>query len=142
MFKLPFRTPYKQTVTQEYGNKSNNTWYIANGITAPFHNGWDITCGNPKETFGTPCVSPFNGFVAKVTFDTPDSTKGNGVTIQSDPIDGIIYKIVFWHTSEVKLKAADRVKEGDILCYIGNSGAVFPEPTLSCPFCGSHCHLM
>jgi len=142
--KSPFRTAYMVCVTQDYGNTSNNAWYQANGVTAPFHNGIDIvTSFDSQKTYGTECVCPFEkATVVKVIFDTPTSTKGNGVTIQSEPKDGVIYQVVFWHTGEVPVKIGQVLKEGDVVCYIGNSGLCNPKPTAERPWDGAHCHLM
>jgi len=143
MYKLPFRTPYTPKVNQEFGNTSLNAWYFAHGITAPFHNGCDFTFGTPIQTYGTECVCPQGNWeVVKITWDGPNSTKGNGVTLQSDNLSGTMYQIVFWHTSEIKVKLNDKLKEGDVVCYVGNTGLVNPPPTADAPHNGSHCHLM
>ena len=144
MFIAPFRSPHKISVTQEYGNKTNNSWYLQNGIDIPFHNGIDVVFDNdtPKSTFGTECVCPFDSAVVKVTWNDTHSTKGNGVTIQSQPIDGFIYQVVFWHTCELAVKEGDVLKKGDVVCYIGNSGLCKPERGILSPFNGAHCHLM
>jgi murein DD-endopeptidase MepM/ murein hydrolase activator NlpD len=139
----PFRSNKKLTVTQEYGNTTNNNWYRTNGIDIPFHNGVDIVFGTPKETFGTECVCPKGNWkVVKLTWESPNSTKGNGVTIQSEENNGVIYQVVYWHTSEIIIKLGQNLKEGDVICYIGNSGLCNPKPTSDKPFNGSHCHLM
>jgi hypothetical protein len=141
--KAPFKSPYQLRVTQEYGNTSNNTWYLANGITAPFHNGIDICFGTPIQTYGTPCICPFDkAKVVKLTFDTPLSAKGNGITIESYPVDGVVYQVVFWHTGEINVIIGQELKLGDVVCYIGNSGLVNPQPDINNPYNGSHCHLM
>lgn len=144
--KLPIKSPIKPTMTQGYANTSFNEWYHEHGINNSHHNGCDFTCGSPVKTYGTPLVAPFNGKVTVVTFSEPMSTKGNGVRIKSEPldIDGVqtILEVVLWHTGEVRLKVGDKIKEGDVICYIGNSGTVFPEPTPNRPFDGSHLHLM
>ena len=144
MLTAPFRSPYKLMVTQEYKNTSNNSWYLANGISSPFHNGIDIVFNNdtPRSTFGTECICPFDAGVVKVTWNDTHSTKGNGVTIQSEPKDGVIYQINFWHTCELKVKEGDKLKKGDVVCYIGNSGLCYPERGILRPFDGAHCHLM
>jgi murein DD-endopeptidase MepM/ murein hydrolase activator NlpD len=144
--KAPFRSPYKLCVTQEYGNTSFNAWYKDNGINCPFHSGIDIVFDGgvlqSLHTYGTECVCPFNeAKVVKVTWDTPTSTKGNGVTIeyQIDPLTS--YQVIFWHTGEIKVKVGDKIKLGDVICYIGNSGLVSPKPTEGDPWAGAHCHL-
>lgn len=143
MINAPFRSPHKiHSTFNEYGNTSFNSWYHANGINIPFHNGIDINFGTPRDTFGTECICPFDSAVVKVTWNDTHSTKGNGVTIQSEPIDGVIYQIVFWHTCELNVKEGDKLKKGDVVCYIGNSGLCSPARSILRPFDGSHCHLM
>lgn len=143
MLLPPFRTSNKLSVTQEYGNKSLNSWYVANGVSAPFHNGTDVVFGDNLQTYGTECINPFDkATVVKVTWDSPTSTKGNGVTIQSEDINGSIYQVVFWHTGEIAVKIGQQLKKGDVICYVGNSGLCNPKPTEKEPWGGSHCHLM
>jgi murein DD-endopeptidase MepM/ murein hydrolase activator NlpD len=142
-YKLPILCKNKPTITQLYGNTSNNKWYAEHGITADFNQGVDFVTGDPKTTYGTPLVCPFpTANVVKVTFDTPLSTKGNGVTIEYKLDKKTRYQVVLWHTGEVKIKIFDKIKEGNVICYIGNSGLCSPTPTTDNPFAGSHLHLM
>lgn len=143
MINSPFRSPYTLKVEQEFGNTSNNAWYKAHGIFSVGHNGIDITFGNPKQTYGTECICPFDSAtVVKVTFTSPTSTSGNGITIESSPINGVVYQVVFWHTGEIAVKIGQKLKLGDVICYIGNSGLCDPEPSKDAPWNGAHCHLM
>jgi len=142
MLKLPIKCPQVPYLTQAYGNKSSVPWYIANGLNLTEHNGADFITGDSVATYGTPLVCPFEtAKVVKVTFDTPMSTKGNGVTIEGRVGDDKI-QVVLWHTGEVALRRGDKIKEGDIICYIGNSGLCRPAPTAEYPYNGSHLHLM
>ena len=141
--KSPFRSPTAPQVTQEWGNTSNNAWYKANGIDIPFHNGIDVVSGDAKQTYGTECICPFEtAKVVKVTWDSPTSTKGNGVTIESNDINGVKYQVVFWHTGEIVVKLGQDLKLGDVICYVGNSGLCNPSPDALHPWNGAHCHLM
>lgn len=151
MFKLPIRSLTKPIITQLWGNTSYNEWYKANGIGSPYHNGLDLAIGTPRQTYGTPVVCPFKeAEVYNVIFTNPISTKGNGVYIQA--IEGqIMYRMIAWHTGEIEVKIGDKIKEGDILCYIGNSGlsgTVLPNGTVENadlskdPWAGAHLHLM
>ena len=151
MLLPPFRTSNKLIVSQEYGNTSYNSWYLANGVTAPFHNGIDVVFGDNLQTYGTECVCPFdNAKVVKVTWESPTATKGNGVTIESSDIDGKVYQLVFWHTGEIAVKIGQQLKKGDVVCYVGNSGlcgsskngVVVIADREKEPWAGSHCHLM
>ena len=142
MLKLPIKSPQVPFLTQAYGDKSRVAWYIANGINITEHNGADFITGDSVATYGTPLVCPFKtAKVVKISFDTPMATKGNGVTIEGRVGDDKI-QVVLWHTGEVSLHLGDKIKEGDIICYIGNSGLCSPAPTAEYPYNGSHLHLM
>jgi hypothetical protein len=148
-YKFPIQCPHNHSLLlqQSYGEAKNIEWYKKNGIDIPFHNGVDITITpDPSKlvTYGAACVAPFNCRKVKTTWDSPLSTKGNGITLQSDPFiengKEIILQIVFWHLSGI---VDDQYfKEGEIVGYIGNSGAVSPAPTPECPYCGAHLHFM
>lgn len=139
---LPIKSQNKPIITQGYGDTRLVEWYKANGVNIPMHNGVDFVVGTDRITFGTPLVCPFEtAKVVKVTFDTPTSTKGNGVTIEG-VWEGKTLQVVFWHTSEVSAKTGDNLKFGDTICYIGNSGLCNPPRTEDNPFAGSHLHLM
>lgn len=149
LIKAPFISDNILKVTQEYGNVYSPTQALAYGM--PFHNGTDvmfssstnIALDDARATYGTPCICPFdNATVVKVTWDTPTSLKGNGVTIECDNQDGTMDQIVFWHTGEIAVKIGQKLKLGDIVCYIGNSGNVSPAPTKDNPWAGAHCHVM
>jgi len=142
-WKLPIKTYRKPTITQVFGETKNNEWYKSVGIDIPSHNGVDFGIGTPVQTYGTPLVCPFPvASVVKVTFTTPMETKGNGVTIQYKDEKKIRWQLVLWHTGEVAIKMFDTLKEGDEICFIGNSGICRPAPTPERPYDGSHLHLM
>lgn len=147
-FPLKTHSGLEVRLHQTYGNKSNSAWYKANGINAPFHSGIDISLsGTEQQSYGSELICPFeSATVVKTTFDTPLSTKGNGVTIQSGQfVDNGITKmlqVVFWHASELNVTLGQRLSYGDTVCFMGNSGLVRPAPTISAPYSGTHCHLM
>jgi len=154
-FNFPIRLPEgcKPYITQGFANTGNNEWYKANGITAPFHNGTDIVLvkdgyGDNQVTYGAECITPSDGWhIVKKTYESPLSTKGNGVTIESEAYtddDGELYVVqaVFWHLSSVEDNLVGRLPEKTTFGYLGNSGLVRPAPSPYCPFCGSHLHLM
>ena len=142
MYKLPLKSPIKPTITQLYGNTSLNAWYSANGIKNAFHNGVDICCGNNVQSYGTPMVCPFpeGGYVDEIVYESPMTTKGNGVYIKSNLVNNTQYKLILWHTGEIVVKKGQQLKEGDIICYMGNSGLVNPPPTTDNPYAGTHLH--
>lgn len=147
---LPVFVPYgsKLTITQGYGATGDLAWYKEKGIAFPFHNGVDLIVepnNDGMTTYGTACFCPFpKGWTVKKTFDSPMSTKGNGITLESDSFveDGVQKKLqlIYWHFSKLVDETSHVHK--DIVGYIGNSGAVKPEPTPLCPFNGSHLHFM
>jgi len=148
MLTFPIRchSGLRPTITQHYGEVGNLEWYRSKGIEIPRHNGTDIIIGDPKQTYGSALIVPGDGWrMVKETFDEPLSTKGNGVTIQSPSFieDGMekVLQAVYWHCSEV-VQAHGELSAGTVVGYVGNSGAVRPEPSPACPYCGSHLHLM
>jgi murein DD-endopeptidase MepM/ murein hydrolase activator NlpD len=141
-YKLPILSLEKPILTLPYGDKSMVQWYLANGLNLTEHNGVDYITGQAVETYGTPLVCPFpEAKVVKINFDTPMATKGNGVTIEAK-IGSKRYQIVYWHTGEVAVKLNQIVNEGDVICYIGNSGLCRPAPSPQRPYDGAHLHLM
>jgi len=153
--KFPFKVPngYKLKVTQPFGSISKLQFYKDRGIDIPFHNGVDIVLVDsqgrevPKVTYGSALITPSVGWqIVKTTFDNPMSTKGNGVTIQSSEIIDTLgrvtrWQLVFWHCSEV-VYTKGILGAFETVGYVGNSGAVSPAPSIACPYCGSHLHLM
>ena len=151
---LPIKVPtgYQVYMTQPYANESYNEWYRSRGITAPFHNGVDLVLMKDSQvsnekTYGCPVITPSNGWkIVKTTYESPLSSKGNGLTIESQPMvqengDVFIYQSVLWHLSKTN-EFDGIIPEHSEIGYIGNSGTVRPEPSSYCPYCGSHLHLM
>ena len=133
-------------ITQEFGNHSNDTWYASNGIYLQDtgHNGTDIVIGGGKkqttDTCGTRLVCPVPvALKNKVWFTEPMSTQGNGVKVQWNDERGVV-KMTVWHCSETNEQW--EYKEGDTLGFMGNSGLVYPKPSVWNAHAGSHLHLM
>ena len=142
-YKVPLRTNQDVIITQDYASTENAKFYLANGLKSGKHNGMDIICGDSKTTYGTPCVCPYpEATVVKVTWDSPLSTKGNGVTIEFRESPDKILQTVFWHTGEIAVTVGQKLKEGDIICYIGNSGLSTGKSNINDPFSGAHLHFM
>jgi hypothetical protein len=137
--KLPIKSPIKPMITQRYGEMGNLQFYRDHGIKIPFHNGVDLVCGDNRQTYGTELVCPFpqGGYVFDVIFDSPMSTKGNGIYLMSSDK---AFKIILWHVGSVNVKKGDKLKEGDVVGWIGNSGLCCPAPTPLVPYAGSHLH--
>jgi murein DD-endopeptidase MepM/ murein hydrolase activator NlpD len=81
-----------------------------NGKTQ-FHEGMDIA-----SQIGTPVVAPADGMVIKAGFETG---YGNVVEISH----GYGLKTVFGHNSRLNVKPGQHVKRGDIISYVGDTGA-------------------
>lgn len=150
MTKLPFpiRIPQgaKLFVTQQFADKSNAAWYKANGVNLDAHNGVDvIVIGNNGErpdraTYGAALVCPVNNAERlSITFDSPMSTKGNGIKLVFWH-EGQSFLINYWHCSEVVSKPT--YKLGEEVGFIGNSGLVAPAPAINGVFNGAHLHFM
>lgn len=89
--------------------------------------------------YGIGIVAAHKGRVVRVVADEPMSTKGNGVYVQTREGD-LRYKSVYWHLSEVLVRAGDLVKQGQLIGRMGNSGTVRPKPTERQPYLGTHLH--
>ncbi len=98
--------PVRGWVTSPFGNRTSPF----SGILK-FHEGMDIA----SQT-GTPVVSPADGVVIKAGFGTG---YGNMVEISH----GYGIRTIFAHNSRLNVKAGQRVKRGDIISYVGDSGS-------------------
>lgn len=139
MNKYPIRIPkgWRLTITQGYH---------AN------HEANDVTSGDGPSTYGLPVVwsFPFPGKPYRMMVNSPLAAKATRASAQIDGIDpntGITYSCIYIHLSSAPYVVEDGVsnsivfKQGDIVGYIGNSGAVIPKPTPTNPFGGAHLHL-
>lgn len=142
-YPLPLAIPQNRKVimSQPFGDTSMVEWYKSKGINLTAHNGIDLVLdADPGLNYGTKIVCPVpEARLDKIWWDNPMSTKGNGVQIVWRE-EGKKYQMRAWHCSEVT-EQTNFVQE-DVIAYMGNSGAVWPEPTPACPHCGSHVHLM
>lgn len=98
--------PVRGWVTSPFGNRTSPF----SGILK-FHEGLDIAAQT-----GTPVMAPADGVVVKAGFSTG---YGNMVEISH----GYGIKTVFAHNSRLNVKAGQRVKRGDIISYVGDSGS-------------------
>jgi len=149
-YPLPLSMPAGRhpIITQPYGDKTSVEWYRANGLNLTEHNGTDIVISFPGATaeqsriatYGARIVCPVpSAFLEKTWWDSPMSTKGNGIQIAwKEGVDR--FQMLSWHCSEVNPQ--NTYKEGDTLGFMGNSGLVRPAPTNACVHCGAHIHLM
>lgn len=130
--------------TLPYGDKTFLPQYKLLGWNLAFHNGEDYCpSANPQRAYGVPVLASQDGIVDKVVWDSPMSTKGNGITILGkffQDTDGKqrILGTVYWHLSQISVKAGDKVKAGDMIGRLGNSGFVIGTTIL--PQKGTHIH--
>ena len=105
----------------------------------PGHNGIDIAVHGQdnKNGFGTKILATHDGVVEKMKQDVPFKTNGNGIYILDT---GGRFSTVYWHLSQFHVNVGDKVTTGQVIGLMGNSGYVFPEPSPSCPYCGTHLH--
>ncbi|MEK6700620.1 MAG: M23 family metallopeptidase [Nitrospirota bacterium] len=97
--------PVRGWVTSPFGNRTSPF----SGILK-FHEGMDIAAQT-----GAPVLSPADGVVIKAGFGTG---YGNMVEISH----GYGIKTLFAHNSRLNVKAGQRVKRGDVISYVGDSG--------------------
>jgi len=98
--------PVRGWVTSPFGNRTSPF----SGILK-FHEGMDIAAQT-----GTPVVAPADGVVIKAGFSTG---YGNMVEISH----GYGLKTIFGHNSLLNVKAGQRVKRGDVISYVGDTGS-------------------
>ncbi len=98
--------PVRGWVTSPFGNRTSPF----SGILK-FHEGMDIAAQT-----GTPVVAPADGVVIKAGFSTG---YGNMVEISH----GYGVKTLYAHNSRVNVKAGQRIKRGEVISYVGDSGS-------------------
>ncbi len=130
-------------VTLPFGDKTYAEAYKKLGWNIDRHNGIDLVpSGIDQECYGSPVYAAHDGVIQKVVWEGSTSTKGNGITIEGIPfIDNSVKMLVctiYWHLSDVLVKAGDFVRAGQIIGLMGNSGFT----TGTGPFGGTHLHFM
>lgn len=98
--------PVRGWITSPFGNRVSPF----SGINK-FHEGLDIAAQT-----GTPIMAPADGVVVKAGFST-----GYGNMVELSHGYGI--KTLFAHNSRLSVKAGQRIKRGDVICYVGDSGS-------------------
>jgi murein DD-endopeptidase MepM/ murein hydrolase activator NlpD len=98
-------------------------WPVRGWVTSGFGKRIDPFTGYPKmhegldiaTRVGTPVISPCDGIVTRVVRDY-----GYGKMLEINNGHGIITR--FGHNSKIVVKVGDRVKRGDLISYVGNTG--------------------
>lgn len=98
--------PVRGWVTSPFGSRTSPF----SGILK-FHEGIDIAAQT-----GTPVVAPADGVIIKANFS---SGYGNLVEISH----GYGIKTVYAHNSRLNVKEGQRIKRGDVICYVGDTGS-------------------
>jgi murein DD-endopeptidase MepM/ murein hydrolase activator NlpD len=98
--------PVRGWVTSPFGNRTSPF----SGILK-FHEGMDIAAQT-----GTPVVAPADGVVIKAGFGT-----GYGNMVELSHGYGV--KTIYAHNSRLNVKAGQRVKRGDVISYVGDTGS-------------------
>ena len=102
----PLVWPVRGWVTSPFGIRTSPF----TGIPA-FHEGLDIAAQT-----GTPVVAPADGFVHKAGF-----SPGYGNMVEISHGYGI--KTVFGHNSRLNVKVGQKIKRGDVISYVGDTGS-------------------
>lgn len=98
-------------------------WPVRGWVTSGFGKRIDPFTGYPKmhegldiaTHTGTPIIAPCDGIVTRAKRDY-----GYGKMLEINNGHGIVLR--FGHNSKIIVKRGDRVKRGDLICYVGNTG--------------------
>lgn len=121
------------SITQYFGE--NPSLYARMGLEG--HNGMDIVAPH-----GTPLYAVESGVVVEVK-NTPDGY-GKHVRFISDDDGGLCREWTYGHCSQIFVEVGDRVREGQYIANMGNTGFVVSGATPFWrfnPFAGTHLHL-
>lgn len=129
-FQLPFNDNISFIITSQFGTRVDPITNVANST----HRGIDI--GVP---IGTEILASANGVVSVV--GNSKTGLGNYVYI-SHIIDNKNYITVYAHLKDnsVVVEEGQIVKAKDKIGIVGNTGRVYPQPTLENPNAGTHLH--
>lgn len=96
--------PVIGTITSEFGVRNSN-----NPIVSAYHSGLDIAANT-----GTQILSAIDGEVLEASTDT---YYGKYLKIKKDDI-----VIIYAHCSKLLVKTGEKVKKGELIAYVGNTG--------------------
>lgn len=102
-----FVWPVKGRISGRFGSQR-----IYQGVPGSYHSGLDIAPGN-----GVPYVAPADGVVV-LAASKPFTLEGNLVIIDH----GMGLNSAFLHSSRLAVKQGDRVKQGQLIGYVGATG--------------------
>jgi len=96
--------PVIGTITSEFGVRNSN-----NPIVSHYHSGLDIAANT-----GTQILAALDGEVIEATTDT---YYGKYLKVQKDDVI-----MIYAHCSKLLVKVGDKVKKGELIAYVGNTG--------------------
>jgi len=84
-----------------------------------FHKGIDFAC-----PVGTPVYAAVNGIAQRVGWENPSNPKtGYGLRVmQRFYVDSVMFFCWYGHLNEILIKEGEKIKEGQLLAYSGNTG--------------------
>lgn len=95
--------------------------YFVGTPSEAYHTGADLNWGKPYDDLGMPVYSCANGVVV---FAARLSVWGNVIIIRHDPLyqpSGEVLYSRYGHVQNMKVKAGDRVRRGQLICEIGDA---------------------
>ncbi len=101
----PSIMPAKGYISSHFGKRSHPIYHVSQ-----YHNGIDISCAA-----GEPIIAPADGKVVLVKRQI-----GYGLTVAVDHGYGLLTR--FAHCSKAEVKVGQRVKRGDLIALVGQSG--------------------
>ncbi len=95
--------------------------YFVGTPSEAYHTGADLNWGKPYDDLGMPVYACANGVV---TFAARLPVWGNVIVIRHDPLyqpNGEVLYSRYGHVQNMKVKAGDRVRRGQLICEIGDA---------------------
>lgn len=111
-------------ITSPYGER--NTANLPKGASK-YHYGIDIATGGGVDVTGMPVKAPFDGYCSKITDADKDKINGNGVWITREDKK---YTVSFIHLQKRFVKQGQKVKKGQVVGTVGNTGLKGIKPHL------------
>jgi hypothetical protein len=106
-WRQEFTWPVTGRISGRFGSQR-----IYNGVPGAYHSGLDIA-----RPSGTPFTAPADGVVI-LAADSPFSLEGNLLMIDH----GAGLNSAFLHASRLAVKVGDRVRQGQVIGYVGRTG--------------------
>ena len=126
LWMIKMLNPLPNSILKKYPEGSVTQWFGENkelylkAIRMPGHPGIDI-----YQPYGTPIIAPYNGRISGVHLQDANKIGGNQIDLFSDiQPSGLVYETMFAHCSEILVKKDQRVKAGETIGKVGNSGFV------------------